>query len=92
MNRLKPIFHLATLFARREAKTRIWRKLVGGKICRKQVGIVPIYPSGNCIFYIPILVKLTCLKKWVNHPLGNGLAQQEGGGGTGSNAHVMLLV
>ena len=35
-NQLKPIFHLATLFARREAKTRIrqrdWLKLAGEKI------------------------------------------------------------
>ena len=35
---LKPVFHLATLFARREAKTRIrhldWLKLAGEKICR----------------------------------------------------------
>ena len=41
---LKPIFHLATLFARREAKTRIrqgdWLKLAGEKIRREQVGSV----------------------------------------------------
>ena len=39
---LKPIFHLATLFARREAKTRIrqrdWLKLAGEKIRCEQVG------------------------------------------------------
>ena len=38
----KPIFHLATLFARREAKTRIrrrnWLRLAGEKIRREQVG------------------------------------------------------
>ena len=43
--RLKPVFHLATLFARREAKTRIqhrdWLKLVGEKILHEQVGTVP---------------------------------------------------
>ena len=43
--RLKPIFHLATLLARREAKTRIrlrdWLKLAGEKIRREQVGTVP---------------------------------------------------
>ena len=46
---LKPIFLLATLFARREAKTRIrqrdWVKLAGEKIRREQVGTVPIYLS-----------------------------------------------
>ena len=45
MWRLKPIFHLATLFARREAKTRIrqrdWLKQAGEKIRREQVGSVP---------------------------------------------------
>ena len=43
---LEPIFHLATLFARREAKTRIWQrdwlKLAGEKIHREQLGRVPI--------------------------------------------------
>ena len=47
--RLKPIFHLATLFARREAKTRIrqsdWLKLAGEKIRREQVGSVPTFLS-----------------------------------------------
>ena len=46
---LKPIFHLATLFARREAKTRIrqsdWLKLAGEKIRREQVGSVPTFLS-----------------------------------------------
>ena len=45
--RLKPIFHLATFFARREAKTRIrqhdWLKLAGKKIRREQVGSVPTF-------------------------------------------------
>ena len=44
---LKPIFHLATLFARREAKTRIrlrdWLKLACEKIRREQVGIIPTF-------------------------------------------------
>ena len=44
---LKPIFHLATLFARPEAKTRMrqrdWLKLVSEKIRREQVGTVPIF-------------------------------------------------
>ena len=44
---VKPIFHLATFFVRREAKTRIrqrdWLKLVGEKIRREQVGTVPTY-------------------------------------------------
>ena len=43
---MKPIFHLATLFARREAKTiqhRDWLKLAGEKICREQVGSVPTF-------------------------------------------------
>ena len=44
---VKPIFHLATLFARREAKTRIrqrdWLKLAGEKIRREQVGSVPTF-------------------------------------------------
>ena len=44
---LKPIFHLATLFARREAKTRVrqhdWLKLAGEKIRREQVGTVPTF-------------------------------------------------
>ena len=47
---LKPIFHMATLFARREAKTRIrlrdWLKLAGEKIRREQVGSVPTF----CLF------------------------------------------
>ena len=44
---LKPIFHLETLFAQREAKTktpqrqRDWLKLVSEKIRREQVGTVP---------------------------------------------------
>ena len=45
----KPIFHLATLFARGEAKTRIrqrdWLKLAGEKIRREQVGSVPTFLS-----------------------------------------------
>ena len=44
-----PIFHLATLFARCEAKTRIqqhyWSKLVSEKGRREQVGIVPTFFS-----------------------------------------------
>ena len=46
---IKPIFHLATLFTRREAKTRIrqrdWLKLAGEKIRREQVGTVPTFLS-----------------------------------------------
>ena len=46
---LKPIFHLATLIARCEAKTRIlqrgWLTLVGEKIRREQVGTVPTFFS-----------------------------------------------
>ena len=46
---VKPIFHLATFFARREAKTRIgqldWLKLAGEKIRREQVGSVPTFLS-----------------------------------------------
>ena len=46
---LKPVFHLANLFARREAKTRIrqrdWLTLVGEKIRREQVGTVPTFFS-----------------------------------------------
>ena len=46
---VKPIFHLTTLFARREAKTRIrqrdWLKLAGEKIRREQVGSVPTFLS-----------------------------------------------
>ena len=45
--RLKPIFHLATLFARRETKTKIrqsdWLKLAGERIRREQVGSVPTH-------------------------------------------------
>ena len=44
---IKPIFHLAILFARREAKTRIrqrvWLTLVGKKIRREQVETVPTF-------------------------------------------------
>ena len=47
---LKPIFHLATLFAPREAKTSIrqrdWLKLAGEKIRREQFGTVPTF----CVF------------------------------------------
>ena len=46
---LKPVFHQANLFARREAKTRIrqrdWLKLAGKKIRREQVGSVPTFLS-----------------------------------------------
>ena len=46
---IKPMFHLATLFARREVKTRIrqcdWLKLAGEKISREQVGTVPTFLS-----------------------------------------------
>ena len=48
---VKPIFHLATLFARRETKTRFrqrdWLKLAGEKSRREQVGSVPTTPSGK---------------------------------------------
>ena len=46
--RTKPIFHLATLFTRREKKIRQrdWLKLAGEKIRREQVGTVPIF----CLF------------------------------------------
>ena len=44
---LKPIFHLATLFVRREAKTKIpqreWLKLVSEKIRHEQVRTVPMF-------------------------------------------------
>ena len=47
--RFKPIFHLATLFARRKAKAktrqRDWLKLAGEKIRREQVGTVPTFLS-----------------------------------------------
>ena len=47
--KFKPVFHLATLFARREAKTRIrhhdWLKLAGEKIRREQVVTVPTFLS-----------------------------------------------
>ena len=46
---VKPVFHLANLFARREAKTRIrqrhWLTLVGEKIRREQEGTVPTFFS-----------------------------------------------
>ena len=46
-NSVKPIFHLAAFFARREAKTRIrkgdWLKLAGENIRREQVGNVPAF-------------------------------------------------
>ena len=46
---IKPVFHLANLFARREAKTRIrqrdWLTLVAEKIRREQVGTVPTFFS-----------------------------------------------
>ena len=46
---LKLIFHLATLFVRREAKTRIrqrdWLKLAGEKIRHQQVRSVPTFLS-----------------------------------------------
>ena len=46
---VKPVFHLANLFARREAKTRIrqrdWLKLAGEKIRREQIGSVPTFLS-----------------------------------------------
>ena len=46
---IKLVFHLATLFAQREAKTSIrqhdWLKLVGEKIRREQVGTVPTFLS-----------------------------------------------
>ena len=47
--RLKPVFHLATLFARHKAKTRIrhrdWLILAGEKIRREQVGTVDTFLS-----------------------------------------------
>ena len=46
---IKPIFHLATFFVRREAKTRVeqcdWLKLTREKIRREQVGSVPTFLS-----------------------------------------------
>ena len=46
---INPVFHLATLFARRKVKTRIrhrdWLKLAGEKIRRKEVGTVPTFLS-----------------------------------------------
>ena len=51
--RIKPVFHQANLFARREAKTRIrqrgWLKLAGEKIRREQVGSVPTFLSVRAI-------------------------------------------
>ena len=48
-NSLKPIFHLATLFARCEAKTRVWHrdwfKSAGEEIRCEQVGTVPTFLS-----------------------------------------------
>ena len=48
---IKPVFHLATLFVRRKAKTRIrhhdWLKLAGEKIRREQTGTVPILSSAR---------------------------------------------
>ena len=50
MRSLKPVFRLATLFARREATKRIrhrdWLKLAGEKIRCEQVGTVPTF----CLF------------------------------------------
>ena len=47
--RAKPIFHLATLFARRGAKAGIWHrdwlKLAGEGVRRGQVGAVPAFLS-----------------------------------------------
>ena len=58
---LKPIFHLASLFVRREAKTRIrqsdWLKLAGEKLCREQVGSVPTFLS-------------VCVKKFAKWKIG----------------------
>ena len=50
MQSLKPIFHLVTFFARREAKTRIGQrdwllKLARENIRREQVGSVPTFLS-----------------------------------------------
>ena len=46
---LKPVFHLATFFARREAETRIrqrdWLTLASEKIRREQVGTIPTFFS-----------------------------------------------
>ena len=66
-----PIFHLATLFARREAKTRFRQrdllKLAGEKIRREQVGSVPTLfvcsreqsrQVENRLKYIPWAVRL----------------------------------
>ena len=48
---VKPIFHLATLLARREAKTSIqqrdWLTLVGEKNRHEQVGTVPTFFSSR---------------------------------------------
>ena len=65
LNFLNPVFHLATSFALREAKTRFrqrdWLKLAGEIIRREQVGTVPTgcFPlSGifraewNCSVYV----------------------------------------
>ena len=44
---VKPVFHLTTLFTRRENKNRHrdWLKLTGEKIRREQVGTVPTFFS-----------------------------------------------
>ena len=78
---VKPIFHLATLFARREAKTRIqqrdWLKLVGEKIRREQVETVPTlfsvrankFAEGKISFSLVITMWL-CFRKLVLHICG----------------------
>ena len=67
----KPIFHLATLFARREAKTcirqRDWLKLAGKKIRREQVGSVPTFLS----------VRANKFAKWKIGLMTVGLASNE---------------
>ena len=65
---IQPIFHLANLFARREAKTRFrhrnWLKLTGGKIRREQVGTFPSFLSVR-------VNKFTTWKKGLRHSYMN---------------------
>ena len=71
---VKFIFHLATLFARREAKTRIrhrdWLKLAGEKFATDKFGTVPTFLS----------VRTNKFAKWKNRlngesPLGSVIAR-----------------
>ena len=73
----KPIFQLATLFARREAKIRIrqrdWSTFVVEKIRREQVGTVPTFFSVRANKFAKWKTGFTLVKRVMTSTFSNSM-------------------